>query len=243
VNRELGLPAFKDASMRILDFSALRSRWVVRVGLAAAVLVAAAWLLASPLHLALQSSPVSGADEHAAAWVHGHAHGWMLRMLSVVSQLHGTTGILSGSLVLAVMLARMQHRDYWPCLLAAVPGGLLLNIAVKLAVQRARPDWDYAAVALTSFSFPSGHTLGATVLYGFVVVLLWTTSKGGVRCALLVAAIAMVLLVAASRIALGVHYLSDCVAAVIEGGVWLAICMARFRSIEVRQSGAEQHTS
>ena len=48
---------------------------------------------------------------------------------------------------------------------------------------------------------------------------------GGARTALLIAAISMVLFVAASRIALGVHFMTDCVAAVIEAGGWLAICL------------------
>jgi membrane-associated phospholipid phosphatase len=241
--QELGLPAPGDVAMHRFDVTALPSRWGLRVGLAAAAFVAAAWLLAGPLLALLQSAPVSAADAHAAAWVHGHADGWTLRMLTVISTLHGTTGILCWSLVWAAVLARVRQRELWPCLLVAVPGGLLLNIAVKLAVQRARPELDYTAQALASFSFPSGHTLGATVLYGFVVVFLWTRSKGVVRGALLAAAIVMVLLVGASRIALGVHYFSDCIAAVIEGCLWLAICMAGFRSFGAQRSGVGPRTA
>jgi membrane-associated phospholipid phosphatase len=150
--------------------------------------------------------------------------------LGAVSHVHGTAGILSLSTATAAALLLRGRRDPLPCLLLTVPGGLLLNVAVKLAVQRARPSGDHAAQILTSFSFPSGHTMGATVFYGFLVVLLWPGSTSGTRAALVTLAIVMVTLVAASRIALGVHYFSDCVAAVVEGLLWLVVCMLRFPS-------------
>ena len=44
------------------------------------------------------------------------------------------------------------------------------------------------------------------------------------RAAIVVAAVTIVLLVAFSRIYLGVHYLSDVLAAMVEGAAWLALC-------------------
>ncbi len=74
------------------------------------------------------------------------------------------------------------------------------------------------AGGLASFSFPSGHTAGATVLYGAAVVWLWPRlASAGARAALLLAAAGVVLLVAASRVARGMHFPSDCAAAMLEG--------------------------
>lgn len=87
--------------------------------------------------------------------------------------------------------------------MAAVPGGLLLNVAVKHAVQRPRPDWGYALQALETYSFPSGHTAGAMLFYGLVAVWLWPrVRRVEAGIVLLVAVISMALLVAASRIVL-----------------------------------------
>ena len=148
----------------------------------------------------------------------------------VLTELHGTAGILSLAAVCAACLWRTRWRPMWPLLMASVPGGLLLNTAVKQAVQRVRPDWGYAYEAIASYSFPSGHTAGASVFYGFWLLLLWPSLHSRLaRAALLMAVVAMVVLVACSRIALGVHYLSDCIAAACEAAIWLAVCRAGVR--------------
>lgn len=215
-------------------------RWTTRVGLAALVLIGSAWLMAGPVLLVLQSATVTAVDQDVAGWMHSQSKGLVIGALSAVSQLHGTTGILSLCVVSAATLWVRRRRALMPCLLLTVPGGLLLNIAVKLAVQRARPTWEYAAQTLTSFSFPSGHTLGATVFYGFLVVLFWPGSTRATRVALVTLAVVMVPLVAASRIALGVHYFSDCVAAVVEGLVWLMVCTWKYPSWALDRPGSKE---
>jgi membrane-associated phospholipid phosphatase len=203
----------------------LPSRWIARVLLCAVALVGAAWLLAEPITAVLASPRISQADEHAAAWIHAHAGPAAMSTFLVLTELHGTAGVLALSVVSAACLWRTRWQPIWPLLMASVPGGLLLNTAVKQAVQRARPTWGYAYEAIASYSFPSGHTAGASVLYGFVLLTLWPSLRTPLaRAALLLACVAMVVLVASSRIALGVHYLSDCVAAAFEAAIWLAVC-------------------
>lgn len=209
------------------DFS---SRWIARVVLSAVALVVAAWALAVPITAALESLAVSWADEHAAAWIHAHAGPAAMSAFAVLTELHGTAGILSLAAVCAACMWRTRWRPLWPLLMASVPGGLLLNAAVKQAVHRARPEWGYAYETIASYSFPSGHTAGAAVFYGFLVMLAWPSLQSRLaRAALLVGSVAMVMLVASSRIALGVHYLSDCIAATCEAGVWLAVCWTGVR--------------
>jgi len=104
-------------------------------------------------------------------------------------------------------------------------GGLLLNVLVKHTFQRARPVWDDALLTLHTYSFPSGHTAGATVWWGFFTVLVFTHRPTWQRRAATVfLAIGMVSLTALSRVYLGVHYLSDVLAAVAEGCAWLVLC-------------------
>jgi undecaprenyl-diphosphatase len=153
-----------------------------------------------------------------------------------ISHVHGTLGILLLSAGVAVT-AWSPDRGWGrlPSLVAAVPGGLLLNTAVKQAVQRARPDWGYAAETLGSFSFPSGHTAGATLFYGALLVLAFSSLRSpALRWLLTIAAASMVTLVAMSRMVLGMHYLSDCVGAVIEALLWLAICLTGTPAVQRR---------
>ena len=203
-------------------------RWLGRVALGAGSLLLAAWLLAPRLGELLRSDPVLALDTRLTAVLQAAmadpAFAESMRWLSL---LHGTAGILAAAAIAGVLLWRSGDHALLPVLAAAVPGGLLLNFAVKLAVQRARPDPAHALEALASFSFPSGHTAGAAVLYGTAAAWLWPRlhSSAG-RAALLLGGVSMVLLVAASRIARGMHYPSDCLAAMLEALVWLTVCLA-----------------
>jgi undecaprenyl-diphosphatase len=64
--------------------------------------------------------------------------------------------------------------------------------------------------------------VAATLFYGLLASYLVTR---GWRWLPLAGAVLMVLLVACSRMYLGVHYLSDVLAAMAEGVAWLAICV------------------
>jgi len=71
------------------------------------------------------------------------------------------------------------------------------------------------------------------LLYGqlLLFVLPVIKSKRRQRLAILFAAM-LVVLVGFSRIALGAHYLSDVIAAIFLGSVWLMICALLLRSMQ-----------
>ena len=199
---------------------------LLRGALAAATIVVAAWLLAPGLHEVLQGASIAHADRQAADWLYAGTNTALADAARWVSFFHGTLGILVMTALAAGAFWRRGNAPAAWTMLCSVPSGMLLNVLVKHAVQRARPHWNVALETLQSFSFPSGHTAGATLFYGAVVALLWRETKAVRARALLVAgAAAMVLLVAAGRIVLGVHFLSDCIAAVVEALAWLAICL------------------
>jgi undecaprenyl-diphosphatase len=193
--------------------------------------VVLAWLLAGLLGALLISQPVVLADSHVTTALRAAASQAVLEALSWFSRLHGTAGILAMSALVAAWLAWRDKRALLPVLLASAPGGLLLNAAMKLAIARARPDVPYAMERLSTFSFPSGHTAGATCLYGFLVAMVWQHSSSPIaRVCVIGIAISAITLVGASRVVLGLHYPSDCAAAVAEGILWLAICFGAARA-------------
>ena len=206
--------------------SARRSRLGIgRIAGGASALVLLAWLFAPNLRAFLGSSVVAVPDRQVAAWLHATVSAPFTELMHWVSALQGTAGMLAMTAIAAALLWRAGQGQALPLLLASVPGGMLLNVAVKHAVQRPRPDWGYALQMPDSFSFPSGHVAGATLFYGLAVVWFWPRLRTRwMRAALPIVVVSMVLLVAVSRIALGVHYPSDCIGAVVEGLLWLAIC-------------------
>ena len=72
----------------------------------------------------------------------------------------------------------------------------------------------------TGRSFPSGHSQAAIVGYAVLVAVFLPAVPRGRRGWLVAPAVAMVLLIGFSRIALGVHYLSDVLGAYLIGTVW-----------------------
>jgi undecaprenyl-diphosphatase len=111
---------------------------------------------------------------------------------------------------------------------AAFAGGGVLILALKRIIQRPRPLYGAAFLHGESFSFPSGHAMGALIGYGmlaYVLVIVWAERR---RAQVAVVAIAAVLVAAIglSRLYLGVHYFSDVVAGFAAGTVWLAACVS-----------------
>jgi membrane-associated phospholipid phosphatase len=187
----------------------------------------------------VNGAPITELDLQLANWLHVHAHAStaLRSFLLVVTQLHSTPGMLVLTAVAGWWLIRRDARHWMLTLVAAVPGGMLLNVAMKHTFERARPHFDEPILSLTTYSFPSGHTVAATLFYGVLACYLTRHAHGwGARAAIVLAACAVVLLVAGSRLYLGAHYLSDVLAGMLEGCAWLAICVTGVSTLRRRQA-------
>ena len=103
-------------------------------------------------------------------------------------------------------------------------GAWLLDTGLKTLFARARPDafFDYYP-APQSFSFPSGHALFAVCFFGGIAVLLSHRLQGRLAWILLWAlALALIILIGASRVYLGVHYPTDVMGGFAVGIIWVA---------------------
>jgi undecaprenyl-diphosphatase len=109
---------------------------------------------------------------------------------------------------------------------------MLLNKFLKYIFHRPRPHFDDPILALTSYSFPSGHTMTATVLYGVLAALLVTKiERRSLRVLVVLLASGLIAVVGFSRIYLGAHYLSDVLGAIAEGIAWLSLCLTAVYSV------------
>ena len=186
-----------------------------------------------------ETAPILKQDMQVSVWLHTHGSPVFTAFLLAITQVHSTVGIPIMAAILAYFVWR--HGDhYWVFSLAlAVPGGLLLNVFLKHLFNRSRPSWDDPLLTLDSSSFPSGHTAGATLFYGFLAAyMVWRMKNSAARALAVLGCALMIALVGFSRIYLGVHFLSDVLAAVSISTVWLVICLIAVRAYAKRHSGS-----
>lgn len=201
--------------------------------LGALVLIGASWLFGGIAEDVLTGDPLTVVDGQVANWFHAHATPVLTPLMLMITNVHGIAGISSFILVVAIFLTWKRDWYWLKALGIIVPGGMLLNVMTKYAFQRTRPHFEDAILALTTYSFPSGHVAGATMFYGVLAAYVVThVSKWRWRVLIVLCAFLLVVLVALSRIYLGVHYLSDVLAAFAEGVAWLALCLTALHTLQ-----------
>ncbi|MFT0546216.1 bifunctional DedA family/phosphatase PAP2 family protein [Allopusillimonas ginsengisoli] len=198
----------------------------LRLSLGAGILIAASWAFGGIAEDVVTGDPITVMDLHIAQWLHEHSAPWLTQAMLTVSVLHDTRAM---SIIILAFASILIWKRYWYWLLnliLIVLGGMLVNVLMKQAFQRARPTFEDPLVALTSYSFPSGHTVASTLFYGMLAALIISkTAAWSWRVWTVLLATTMVCLVAFSRLYLGAHYLSDVLAALAEGLAWLALCL------------------
>ena len=95
----------------------------------------------------------------------------------------------------------------------------LITHGLKAYFEVTRPE--VLANSLTSFAFPSGHSSGAMVLYGMIATLIAERSQPQSRWKIYLLLAMPAILIALSRVLLGVHWFSDVIAGLSTG---LAVC-------------------
>lgn len=205
--------------------------------LGATILVAAAWLFGGIAEDVVTSDPLTVLDEQVAEWFHARSTPGLTNVMLAISDAHDVIGITIMASTLALWLL-YKRNWYWLLALAlTVPGGMLLNVAMKHAFRRARPSFTDPLLTLATYSFPSGHTAAAMLFYGTFGALLLTQIKNWLGRVLLVILLGLVVaLVGLSRLYLGLHYLSDVLAAVALSVAWLALCLTAVNTVRGRGS-------
>jgi membrane-associated phospholipid phosphatase len=172
------------------------------------------------------ANPLIGTDHELATWFHERLTPAFASVLRAFTDFGSAEWI--GLILFALMLFFVWKR-WWPSLvtlIVAVPGGMLLNEWVKVLVHRQRPFVDGPFVDWSGYSFASGHTIGATLLYGQLLLFILPALKARHwRLLSIFSALSLVAVVGFSRIALGAHFLTDVLAAVVFGVLWLAFCL------------------
>jgi len=153
---------------------------------------------------------------------------WFEDVMRDMTALGGIGVVIGASLVFAGYLALERRLVDIAVLATSIVGAQLVSGVIKHLVQRPRPDLVSHEAAIYSASFPSGHTLMATVVYiTFALLLAADFADRRVREYLLASAWLVAFAVGASRIYLGVHWPSDVLAGWSLGALWM-LAMRRY---------------
>lgn len=173
------------------------------------------------------SGPITGYDPQLSALFEAFRTPDLTRFFWVFTVLGDVRVAFPLAVLVVLLLELWSHRRDAVFFAAAVGGGAALGALAKLMFHRARPDAALALVELpTSYSFPSGHAL-YSMLIAFSLAFVMARSARTFRARLLAYGIAafFTLLTALSRVYLGVHWMSDTVAAWMLGFSWLSVCI------------------
>lgn len=138
-----------------------------------------------------------------------------------------TTALNSGWTVLAVaaisMFVWLRGRPGSALWLFGVVGiGNLVGPTLKQIVDRRRPELPEPIATFSGLSFPSGHAGSATLAVAAVLLVAWPALGTAQRAAAVACAVAVPLVSAWTRLALGGHYPSDLVGGFLLGTAWVA---------------------
>ena len=224
-----GAPAPNARRGRVRRFVAARLARTSYLGLHLTLgliaLVVALWAFGALLGEILENQGLVRWDQATSARIHDAMTPGLTRAAIVLTNAASPEGMLVLG-ACAVLLLWRTHRLLAQTWIAAALGGEILSSVVKHAVHRTRPTFGAGYLHLTSYSFPSGHAVAATIGFG---MLAYVVHQLGPRPAVVVAAYAgallLVLLVCATRVYLGVHYPSDVLGGILAASAWLAVCL------------------
>ncbi|MFL6529968.1 MAG: phosphatase PAP2 family protein [Chthoniobacterales bacterium] len=164
-------------------------------------------------------------DHRVTNWFHLHAQPRLTVIALVITFFGSVSFVTFVSVVCAIYFTIHQAWNRLIALLLTIGGGSLLNLLLKHFFHRQRPVLENPLVTLGSFGFPSGHTMGSTLLYGLLALIAARFIKQlEWRVVVFIAASVMVALIGLSRIYLGAHFLTDVLAAIAIGIAWLTFC-------------------
>lgn len=195
----------------------------------------AIWAFSGLLDGVLDNEWLVRADLAINGWFHVHATAPGRAAFNVITDA-GTVGVGVAIVVVTLWLWLRGSRFLAVAWLATNGGGAVVMWVLKTTVHRTRPQYAAEYLHGHSYSFPSAHTMFSTICYTLLAFVVGTIARwpSRRRTLLYVASTALVLLVAFSRIYLGVHYPSDVLGGLAAGIAWLAACIGALNVVRDR---------
>jgi undecaprenyl-diphosphatase len=161
-------------------------------------------------------------DNNILLFIHSHTSNSITWLFEIITLTGSSSFLFPLATITTLILIYQNNRSEALLLATSVISSAFVIYVIKVLVNRSRPAlWDTAWY--WGSSFPSGHTLAVTA-YATAVVLCLSRVRSESRNIGLLIAIIWVLLIAISRLVLGVHWPTD---------VLVAICIGAFLPIAI----------
>jgi undecaprenyl-diphosphatase len=193
----------------------------------------------SSLSEVVHSNDVFGPDQAILDWMVDHRTDTWTAVMKVITAFGDTATLTVVALVGAIVLA---GRRRWTLALLVGLGSLVaagLMVGLKELIERPRPPLPERLVDLSTYSFPSGHAMSSTVIYGLVAVALLQCSRR-VRAHpwVLSPLVLLVLAIGVSRVYLAAHWMTDVLAGWAFGAIYVAAATALVLRVPVVRPGS-----
>jgi len=143
----------------------------------------------------------------------------------------GSPWVLMPAVVgIALWLCWQKRSQIGLCWLLTIIGGFLIGHLLKIETAIPRPEG--LLYFSEEYAFPSGHTLLATLTFGFAAILIQHAIASKYRWIPWLIALPFIFLIALSRLYLGVHWFTDIVGGIFIGILFVSLGAFFYRRID-----------
>ena len=210
----------------------------IRVTVFAVAWLALAGVLIGVGDLVVHTGGIQRFDVHVTSVVVAHRSPALDRAMKAVTWLGSWVALVVTAGVVLLLVLRRRLPVGFLLLALAVWGGTQGGTTLaKNVVQRPRPPEHLRLVSAHGWSWPSGHTTTATLVFAVLAVLVWILRPGaGPRLLAALASCIAIAAVAFSRVELGVHWSTDVFASMVFVASWLVVAGFLYGSTVTRGS-------
>lgn len=179
-------------------------------------------------------------DHAVLTWMHHHQIPWLTTLARGLAFLGSPPVVVAIAAfgTLAGFVWRRVRGAAWTLPLAVLGAGILIQ-AIKIAFRRPRPTLFAPLLHENGYSFPSGHSLIAIVVYGLLGYFLMALfQRRAARLTIGALTAALIVLIGLSRPYVQVHYPTDVLAGWTVGLPWLVTCLALHERLAKRWASA-----
>ena len=231
-----GLRNRRSSPLKPVSLAVFVGAWIVLAG-----------ILIGVGELVNHSGAVQRFDNHVTSFVVAHRTAGLNAVMKTLTWLGSWVAVLVvAEIVLVLVLRRRLSIGFLLLAVVAWAGTQGGTTLAKNVVQRPRPPEDLRLVSAHGWSWPSGHTATATLVFAVLATVVWIlTTRTRLRLLAAVGWILVAVAVAFSRVELGVHWTTDVLASLVFTTVWLTALGMIFGAVvtsTMSQSGEQPAT-